>query len=737
VTAASCKFAMGDEQRAPAQVLSGLIEVVEKLRHFLGPTGVNKLKLPEVVVLGRQSEGKSSILNYLIGKDDVSKHVLTATEGLTTKITMRVTLLSNRHVDETTGRELDWFAAVTHKTADQPDQVQEFCDPMRLREHIETFQNDREVLDGNVYFNIKCYSSTYKYPFTLVDLPGLPGNSSDQNYRAALDMALKHIRDLEGCVVMNVSQAVGNHDLGNDAMFGFLENDVGWQKERIERSTIRVFTMIDTATSAQREKILKTVLSEEAQRRYPQGTFIVINQPDAREIFKSDTGFEPYQACCGHDKLAQRISTLQLQAAQDSVPSMERGIDDAIKSSQEKLRLLGDPLPDTDHSRAMYFSRVMLQGLINQLNNKKGFRDDNGNAGQQKVVKMLQAWADSQTDPTSSSLKRTLTSLDSAEDWYKRVSRYVNSFGDGNAHSRYNKSMSLANEIQREVVHPTLVDTCCRALDDCFSKWSEYCEEHLQHILYTNTDAESRVMWDRMPELRNYVEKKVKESVLAAKDNANGHLQRTLDMYDYVWEFHSPEELPLEDGQREWNLSGSASSWGKLRAAAETEILRNLGTNVLGGVPLQLASGALEAAIETAKTSVHETLGKLWPAEPSRRAALSQADAANGHRLDRAQWKEIYNEAVVFLKDYNERVVWSSLQTATVRIVHTYLLREYSANLWKMDKDIQKELETGDTLKKLMQENPETQQQRGELISMIAQLEDCKRTLAAYKRINL
>lgn len=51
---------------------------------------------------------------------------------------------------------------------------------------------------------------------------------------------------------MNVSQAVGNHDLGNDAMFGFLENDVGWQKERIERSTIRVFTMIDTATSAQR-----------------------------------------------------------------------------------------------------------------------------------------------------------------------------------------------------------------------------------------------------------------------------------------------------------------------------------------------------------------------------------------------------------------------------------------------------------------------------------------------------
>mmetsp|Transcript_13529 Transcript_13529/g.34151 ORF Transcript_13529/g.34151 Transcript_13529/m.34151 type:complete len:128 (-) Transcript_13529:2278-2661(-) len=125
---------MGDEQRAPAQVLSGLIEVVEKLRHFLGPTGVNKLKLPEVVVLGRQSEGKSSILNYLIGKDDVSKHVLTATEGLTTKITMRVTLLSNRHVDETTGRELDWFAAVTHKTADQPDQVQEFCDPMRLRQ---------------------------------------------------------------------------------------------------------------------------------------------------------------------------------------------------------------------------------------------------------------------------------------------------------------------------------------------------------------------------------------------------------------------------------------------------------------------------------------------------------------------------------------------------------------------------------------------------------------------------
>lgn len=62
-----------------------------------------------------------------------------------------------------------------------------------------------------------------------------------------------------------------------------------------------------------------------------------------------------------------------------------------------------------------------------------------------------------------------------------------------------------------------------------------------------------------------------------------------------------------------------------------------------------------------------------------------------------------------------------------MRIVHTYLLREYSANLWKMDKDIQKELETGDTLKKLMQENPETQQQRGELISMIAQLEDCKR----------
>lgn len=78
------------------------------------------------------------------------------------------------------------------------------CQLIHVREHIETFQNDREVLDGNVYFNIKCYSSTYKYPFTLVDLPGLPGNSSDQNYRAALDMALKHIRDLEG--MMHFSQ---------------------------------------------------------------------------------------------------------------------------------------------------------------------------------------------------------------------------------------------------------------------------------------------------------------------------------------------------------------------------------------------------------------------------------------------------------------------------------------------------------------------------------------------------
>lgn len=60
-------------------------------------------------------------------------------------------------------------------------------------------------------------------------------------------------------------------------------------------------------------------------------------ETDRLQIFKSDTGFEPYQACCGHDKLAQRISTLQLQAAQDSVPSMERGIDDAV-SDVSRLR---------------------------------------------------------------------------------------------------------------------------------------------------------------------------------------------------------------------------------------------------------------------------------------------------------------------------------------------------------------------------------------------------------------
>eukprot|EP00193_Tetraselmis_chui_P018681 CAMPEP_0177772590 /NCGR_PEP_ID=MMETSP0491_2-20121128/12328_1 /TAXON_ID=63592 /ORGANISM="Tetraselmis chuii, Strain PLY429" /LENGTH=619 /DNA_ID=CAMNT_0019290459 /DNA_START=629 /DNA_END=2488 /DNA_ORIENTATION=+ len=606
-----------------------------------------------------------------------------------------------------------------------------YTEPVQVREYIQKYQASLgNSLNGDIYFNITCHSPDYKYPLTLVDLPGLPDDSSNQNYKVARDMAKAHIQKLDGCVVMNVSKAETDYDIdGNDFVKGFLKTEVGWTTDKkIEDSTVRVLTMIDKYEGKSLESILQHMNSEGARTKYPHGTFFIANVDEAESMVFNQSVYEPHQAQCGHEQLAKAISELQLNAVKSSIPDMEEVINRELSAYKAEMQQYRNSVPEGEHGRSMYFS-MLVNDLVRELSKSSGWKPCEKEVhGKQRVVVELHKWLAKELNPETSSIDQKFIELWKCERWRERTMDYINGMGSHNPDPSKNRNMSLKNRIQKEDVLPTFERSCLTALDHCFNIWYAYSVGHLDNEL---ENGSNKVLWQRMPRLTDFVKQSVIKTLKAARDNAEQHLRRTLEMFDYIWEFQTTvQEGDIKRlGEMKWG------AWESALRITEDVFRADLTSELVTAVTAAVVTGATGATLDSKVVVERAVKGVLEGvctsmSSVSKNAALHAEPGSGGSR---SEWLTFYKDELKYVCNYNKRLVQEPVLNATVRAVDTFLLREYASNLSSMaSEELHKKMDA-ETLKALMEEDGDMAAKMELLRSKVEELEECNEALQRYK----
>uniref|UniRef100_A0A669PQC9 Dynamin-1-like protein n=1 Tax=Phasianus colchicus TaxID=9054 RepID=A0A669PQC9_PHACC len=148
--------------------MEALIPVINKLQDVFNTVGADIIQLPQIVVVGTQSSGKSSVLESLVGRD-----LLPRGTGV---VTRRPLILQLVHVSPEDGR----------KTAGDENDAEEWGKFLHTKNKIYTdfdeirqeIENETERISGNNKgispepIHLKIFSSNV-VNLTLVDLPGM------------------------------------------------------------------------------------------------------------------------------------------------------------------------------------------------------------------------------------------------------------------------------------------------------------------------------------------------------------------------------------------------------------------------------------------------------------------------------------------------------------------------------------------------------------------------------------
>ena len=203
-----------------------LIPLINKLQEIFYRTRLAfSVEMPQIVVIGGQSSGKSSLLENICGRDFLPRG--------TNIVTRRPTIIQ---LINTPGAGQDYI-----EFPHQPGE--KYFDLQKARDEIEIDTqrkcgNNKEISDEEII--VKLYSKSV-VNLTLVDLPGMTkipqGGQPDNIERQILDLCFKYIKKRTS-VIMAVTPA--NQDLANSDSLK-LARRVDPQGDR----TIGVLTKVD------------------------------------------------------------------------------------------------------------------------------------------------------------------------------------------------------------------------------------------------------------------------------------------------------------------------------------------------------------------------------------------------------------------------------------------------------------------------------------------------------------
>lgn len=146
-----------------------LIHTINKLQDVFSVIGHHDINLPQIVVVGTQTSGKSSVLESLVGKSFLPRGT-----GIVTRapLVLQMIRYNNRDREEMIRKTDNKFATEWAVFLDKPDEI--FVDFDDVRDEIEHRANQMTGENkGIAHEQIVLKLYTRLYDLTFVDLPGM------------------------------------------------------------------------------------------------------------------------------------------------------------------------------------------------------------------------------------------------------------------------------------------------------------------------------------------------------------------------------------------------------------------------------------------------------------------------------------------------------------------------------------------------------------------------------------
>ncbi|ORY88161.1 Dynamin central region-domain-containing protein [Leucosporidium creatinivorum] len=350
-----------------------LIEVVNRLQATFSQVGGDAVDLPQIVTVGSQSSGKSSVLETIVGKDFLPRG-----QGIVTRRPLVLQLVHTPPplppTDNSTSPNPSFS---TPPAATGPTEYGEFLhldkrfyDFGEVRKEIEN--ETLRVAGGNkgisrLPIHLKIYSPNV-LNLTLVDLPGLTkipvGDQPTDIERQIRNLVLDYVSK-PNCVILAISPA--NVDLANSESLK-LARAVDPQGRR----TIGVLTKLDLMDAGTNALDILT------GRVYPLklGFIGVVGRSQAdinsnkpmeeqaateREFFRNHPGYRNIAHRCGTKFLAKTLNQVLMNHIRDKLPDMKARLNTLMGQTQQELNAFGDSTFLGEQHRGSLILQLMTQ----------------------------------------------------------------------------------------------------------------------------------------------------------------------------------------------------------------------------------------------------------------------------------------------------------------------------------------------------------------------------------------
>ena len=351
--------------------MEALIPVINRLQDvFTALGGLEPIDLPQIVVIGAQSSGKSSVLEHIVGRDFLPRG-----SGI---VTRRPLVLQCINTPKGKGAYEEW-GEFLHK----PNQM--YPEFEKIREEIEN-ETSRVVGKGKgisrVPINLKIFSP-HVLNLTLVDLPGMTrvpvGDQPPDIEHQIRKMLMEYIAK-KNAVILAVS--AGNADIAtSDALR--LAKEVDPEGTR----TLGVVTKIDIMDKG--TDALDLLLGKVVPLRLGYVGVVLRSQEDIKnglpirealkresKFFQSHVLYRQIASRCGTEYLTKTLNKVLMNHIRDCLPELKVKVSKMLADTTTELQSYGDSALDGSGSRG-----GLLLDVITKFSNdyKKTIEGTSGN----------------------------------------------------------------------------------------------------------------------------------------------------------------------------------------------------------------------------------------------------------------------------------------------------------------------------------------------------------------------
>lgn len=367
----------------------GLITLVNKLQDVFTTVGVqNPIDLPQIVVVGSQSSGKSSVLENIVGRDFLPRGTgIVTRRPLVLQLINRAAATNKQENGDGGDSKIETTDAASN--TDEWGEFlhipgQKFYDFNKIRDEIVKETESKTGKNAGISpapINLRIYSPNV-LTLTLVDLPGLTkvpvGDQPRDIERQIREMVLKQISK-PNAIMLAVTAA--NTDLANSDGLK-LAREVDPEGQR----TIGVLTKVDLMDDGTdvvdilAGRIIPLRLGyvpvvNRGQRDIENKKAISTALENEKNFFENHRAYRNKASYCGTPYLARKLNLILMMHIKQTLPDIKARIQASLQKYGAELSTLGDSMLGNSANIVLNiiteFSneyRTVLEGTNTELN---------------------------------------------------------------------------------------------------------------------------------------------------------------------------------------------------------------------------------------------------------------------------------------------------------------------------------------------------------------------------------